>query len=413
MNLKLGNLSLKIGDVLMKEEFKLISWKKFDFTDKILHAEDGEGPNSIDDYAAYASDNILGEGIFELLSNWDDIVAECPGAKEALGLSGFPYEAGFTLKIIVPYLISKGADGQRMKELAICHILPGTKEKLRLLNQWTSPVLITNSWEYYGRSVAEKAGFHSDNTFYIPFNIDEFHPTGKDREKALGQLGMIYEILKLPEVVKAKAETKSLLPMDDSYNELPQWEKDVARRIAGWIYGELYNSSFRPVFDKVNPLGGQGKADAANTVYEGANVKPNGILVVADSITDLKFYKWAREHGGVPISFNGNKYSDAEADIGLAIPNGDNRVVAAFSQIYDRKGRNAVYELAERFSMDELRRLAEQEYLSQEVLAACEAAYPSAESIRVANFLTTDWKDFNKRFSSVSRSSARQYATLG
>jgi predicted HAD superfamily phosphohydrolase len=103
--------------------------------------------------------------------------------------------------------------------------------------------------------------------------------------------------------------------------------------------------------EEMNVVGGQRKVDAAKRIAKKHDVDISEIIVVGDSITDLKMLDAVNKAGGLSVAFNGNKYAIPKATMGLATTNmldllnilvhwkdgGREAAVAAFADVKAKK----------------------------------------------------------------------------
>ena len=68
----------------------------------------------------------------------------------------------------------------------------------------------------------------------------------------------------------------------------------------------------------VRPIGGGLKLTALREIAAGRRVALADVMYVGDSITDVPPFAAVREAGGVALSFNGNRYALAAAELAVA-----------------------------------------------------------------------------------------------
>ena len=68
----------------------------------------------------------------------------------------------------------------------------------------------------------------------------------------------------------------------------------------------------------VRPVGGGLKLEALREIAAGRRVELSDVMYVGDSITDVPPFAAVREAGGVALSFNGNRYALAAAELAAA-----------------------------------------------------------------------------------------------
>jgi energy-converting hydrogenase A subunit R len=68
----------------------------------------------------------------------------------------------------------------------------------------------------------------------------------------------------------------------------------------------------------VRPIGGGLKLKALREIAAGRRVELRDVMYVGDSITDVPPFEAVRKAGGVALSFNGNRYALAAAELAAA-----------------------------------------------------------------------------------------------
>ena len=100
----------------------------------------------------------------------------------------------------------------------------------------------------------------------------------------------------------------------------------------------------------IDVIGGEGKKLAIDDIISRDNININEILYIGDSITDVEPLRFAREHDGISISFNGNDYPLREALIANIYANNDKKAVLTF--IDDYNNSDNIKKLFEDYKID-------------------------------------------------------------
>jgi energy-converting hydrogenase A subunit R len=106
---------------------------------------------------------------------------------------------------------------------------------------------------------------------------------------------------------------------------------------------------------EVNPVGGYEKANAVKDIVMKMGVNLSDIIYIGDSITDVDSFRLVRNAGGLTVSFNGNRYAVREAEI--AVISYHTHITSILADIFYRLGKQKVLNLAENWSLDNLRSL--------------------------------------------------------
>lgn len=281
---------------------------------------DCEGPISVNDNAFELAGHFIddGEKFFQIISRYDDILADeikRPG-----------YNAGDTLKLILPFLKAYGATNKKMEEFSFRNVLliPGARETLGRVNQTMPSFIVSTSYEPYIRALCELTQFPFDHCYCTRLDLER-HPLNKEDE------------------IKLKEFHLSIL-------ENPEFEN--LERI---FWEEIPEMEIGSLFYDVKPVGGEAKKDAVLDIITKFNFKPQNLMYVGDSITDVEPLRFARQNDGVAVSFNGNEYALKEASIAIISDNTlitciiidlfnryDSNVVLEFASLYGENSKHAV-----------------------------------------------------------------------
>jgi energy-converting hydrogenase A subunit R len=94
----------------------------------------------------------------------------------------------------------------------------------------------------------------------------------------------------------------------------------------------------------VHPVGGNMKLEALRAIAAGRRVELSEVMYVGDSITDVPPFSAVREAGGIALSFNGNRYALAVAELAAAAA--DTRPTRELALAFAAGGRAGVLEAA-------------------------------------------------------------------
>jgi len=146
---------------------------------KRVFVSDCEGPISKNDNAYELTEHFVPEGnrLFSIISRYDDVLADVikrPG-----------YNAGDTLKLILPFLKAYGLTDQLMKEFSAQNLLliAGTKETLKHIIDIAEAFIVSTSYEHYISALCDFVGFPFENTFCTRLNIDKYGLTAEETQE--------------------------------------------------------------------------------------------------------------------------------------------------------------------------------------------------------------------------------------
>jgi energy-converting hydrogenase A subunit R len=282
---------------------------------KKIFASDCEGPISVNDNAFELSSHFIEDGakFFAIISKYDDILADeikRPG-----------YNAGDTLKLIVPFLKAYGATNNNIIKFSAEHVLliPNAKESLAFVNNNMPSFLISTSYEQYIRALCELVDFPFEHTYSTKLDIDS--PTlDLDEQKRLKEL-------------------RKIIVEDPDFEKLEQI-----------FWDEIPSMKIGRIIETVKTVGGDGKKDAIKDILNRFNFKASDLMYVGDSITDVESFRFTKDHRGLTLSFNGNEYAIREAEIAVLSENAT--ITSLIADLFNRFGRKYVLEFVESYSID-------------------------------------------------------------
>lgn len=267
-----------------------------------MFISDCEGPISINDNAFELAGHFIedGEKFFTIVSNYDDILVE--NKREG-------YNAGGTLKLIVPFLKAYGATNENIIEFSArnVHLVLGAKEMLSFVNSIMPSFIVSTSYKQYIQSLCDLTGFPFENTYFTSLNlVDEYSVSGEEKQK-------------LMEFRKIIIENPDFEILDKIFHD------------------EILKLSLYEIMKNVNPVGGEGKKKAALDIVNKYGFKESDIMYVGDSITDVEPLKFVKEHGGLAISFNGNEYAIRSAEIAVMADN--TVIISIIADLFNKFGK--------------------------------------------------------------------------
>jgi energy-converting hydrogenase A subunit R len=276
---------------------------------------DCEGPISANDNAFELAGHFIedGERFFQIVSHYDDILADeikRPG-----------YNAGSTLKLILPFLKAYGATNQNMKDFSQANVLliPGARATLGLLQFIMPTYIVSTSYEPYIRALCDLTNFSFNQCYCTRLDLDS-HPLGNTDQEKLRQFRL------------------SIVDNPDFDNlERIFWE-------------ELPEMEIYSLVEEVKPVGGEAKKEAVLDIMEKRGFQASGLMYVGDSITDVQPLNFAKENGGIALSFNGNEFALDNASIAAI---SDNTVITSvIADLFNRYDLKVVQDFTLSFEKD-------------------------------------------------------------
>ena len=280
---------------------------------KKFFVSDCEGPLSVNDNAFELSSHFIpqGERFFQIVSRYDDILVDeikRPG-----------YNAGDTLKLILPFLKAYGASNQNIQEFSSRNILmvPGAQKTLQLVNRIMPSFIISTSYQQYIQALCELTEFPFENCYCTQLDLDMHKLTPEEAEK-------LHQLRKL--IV-----------------ENPEFEN--LERIFWEVIPHMEIGAF---FEDIKPVGGKAKKEAILDIISKNRFHPHEMIYIGDSITDVESLHFAQENDGLAVSFNGNGYALEEASI--AIISDNTLITSIIADLFNRYNSEVVLEFAASFS---------------------------------------------------------------
>src|SRR3989337_3445481 len=144
---------------------------------KRVFITDCEGPISKNDNAFEATARFVpnGDRLFSIISKYDDVLADVikkPG-----------YNAGDTLKLILPFLKAYDVTDLQMREFSAENILliANSKGTLEQIRSKADAFIISTSYQHYIEALCEVLDFPYENTFCTRLSLDRYELS--EREK--------------------------------------------------------------------------------------------------------------------------------------------------------------------------------------------------------------------------------------
>lgn len=323
---------------------------------KKVFISDCEGPISKNDNAFEITSRFVpnGDKLFTVISRYDDVLADVikkPG-----------YKAGYTLKLILPFLKACSVTDHKMREFSAQSLIliPNAKDTSQYVRNVAHAFIVSTSYEHYIEALCQALDFPYENTYCTKVNIDKYHMTAGEKN-SLKKL--IREISQMS-IIEMPAGAKSL-------SDLPGECRKTIQRLDDIFWKEIANMESGKIFYEVNPVGGEEKADAVKEATERAGVDLSSVMYVGDSITDVEAFKLVKENCGLAVSFNGNQYAIKNAEIAVLSEN--SITTALIADVFCRFGKRGTLSLMENWSREALNK----SHVSPTLLNRLFMLYPS------------------------------------
>ncbi|MBM3147697.1 MAG: hypothetical protein FJ000_07365, partial [Actinobacteria bacterium] len=312
-----------------------------------IYVTDCEGPLTRNDNAQEIAAAFLPHGaeLFARLSRYDDLLADV--------LHRPDYNAGDTLRLLPPFLVAFGVTDEQVMDLSAGNVLmvPGAPELLAELQTLLPCFIISTSYTPYIRALCDVVGFPFEHCRCTTLSLDAWRLPDAEKTRLRAWAARIVErpIIAIPEAAASLDDLTS--PDREAVTELDRlfWTEmaapssrpgtEMAASVVGPglpvageqpetdpclpVAGDLREGAGSlPVAGEllaaVRPVGGGMKLAALEEIVAGQGVGTDQVMYVGDSITDAPPLAAVRDWGGVAVSFNGNGYALAAAEIAAA-----------------------------------------------------------------------------------------------
>lgn len=292
---------------------------------------DCEGPLVLNDNAYELCRDFLGpEGarFFTQVSRYDDYLADLA---KRLG-----YQAGDTLKLILPFLKMAGLNNAAIAEYSKAHLtlVPQAEETCRFLHSLGFPLfMISASYCPFAAAAATRLGFSPERLYCTEVDLDRYNLG----EAEAGELRRLFgEITTAPQI-ELPPEAKALEDL------APETRESIA--LLDRIFWDLIpRMPFGRIYEEVHTMGGPEKAKALADSLKKTGLSWNQLLYVGDSITDVPAFQQVRAQGGLALAFNGNRYAVEAAEIAVVADTA--WPLALLAAVFRQWGKEGVVELA-------------------------------------------------------------------
>lgn len=304
-----------------------------------IYVTDCEGPLTRNDNAQEIAAEFLPDGaeLFARLSKYDDCLADVlhrPG-----------YNAGDTLRLLPPFLRAFGVGDDDVVRFSAENVLvvPGAPELLRELRTTLPCFIISTSYTPYIRALCDVIGFPFVDCRCTTLSLDAWRlPAGEAaRLREWAERIVARPLIDLPEGAASlddlsERDRAAVRELDELFWDEMAGDRDDAADARLPAAGRLLRA--------VRPVGGGMKLAALEELVAETGCGADQVMYVGDSITDAPPLSAVRSWGGAAVSFNGNGYALAAAEIAAAGPSVE--PVARLARAFVDGGPDAARRLA-------------------------------------------------------------------
>jgi energy-converting hydrogenase A subunit R len=262
---------------------------------------DLEGLLALNDNAFELCRDFLPQGdrFFRQVNRYDDYLAEIRKKPD--------YQAGNTLKLILPFLKGHGFTNDRLREYSTRHVslMPGAAETFKFLQERGFPLFaLSTSYRLFAEAAAFKLGFDAEHLCCTELDLDRYRVAPAEAE----------ELQRLEAEIAAAPEIQ--LPREAaSPEDLPGPVQEAVALLDRIFWERLPEMGIGLILQEVNPVGGSEKAQAVSESMERTGISLADTMYVGDNLTDVQAFEAVRAGGGLTISFNGNREAVSAAEV--------------------------------------------------------------------------------------------------
>jgi energy-converting hydrogenase A subunit R len=349
---------------------------------KRVFVSDCEGPLTKNDNAYELTAQFVpdGEKVFTIISKYDDILADIvkrPG-----------YNAGDTLKLVLPFLKASDITDSQMQEFSAqtLILISGTKKTLQHITSLAEAFIVSTSYEHYIKALCDHLCFPFENTYCTRVSLDKYNVSAEERAKLEA---IAKEIASLP-MITIPPEAKTL-------KDLSNKDQENVNRLDEIFWKEIPAMKIGRVFSEVRPVGGEQKAAAILDIVNKLQVPLSSVMYVGDSITDVQAFQLVREGGGFTASFNGNTYAVRNAEVAVQAEN--NTLTAVLADVFLNHGKAKVIGLVETWTPKDLKDSVVNPALAKHLLSLHPDELPKVQTVTPKNMeaLSKQSSEFRKK----------------
>ena len=282
---------------------------------KKVFITDCEGPLTLNDNAYELADEFIEDGgkLFKIISRFDDYLVEDVKLEN--------YHAGDTLKLIVPFYKLAGLTNEKMIKFSRenIYLVDGSDDTLRFANELIDSFIVSTSYGQYIEALCNYIDFPFQNTYHTQLDIGwatNFNKINQNNENVSSKSNNSQTIVgtkspKFIEELKKVEEFRKLILEHGEENE------DDFNVLYDIFFNEFPKLEINKYIESVKTVGGKGKQIAVEDIVERFGLEDGSIIYMGDSITDVEPLQYARDHGGLSVSFNGNEYPLNVAEIAV------------------------------------------------------------------------------------------------
>ena len=321
---------------------------------KKVFITDCEGPLTLNDNAYELADEFIEDGgkLFKIISRFDDYLVDDVKLEN--------YHAGDTLKLIVPFYKLAGLTNEKMINFSRenIYLVDGSDDTLRFANELIDSFIVSTSYGQYIEALCNYIDFPFQNTYHTQLDIGwatNFNQSDKKSNNVSSTTNNSQTIVgdKSPKFIEELKKVEEFRKIILEHGDESEDDFNVLYDI---FFNEFPKLEINKYIESVKTVGGKGKQIAVEDIVEKLDLGQGSIIYMGDSITDVEPLQYARDNGGLSVSFNGNEYPLNVAEIAIISDHTivssilidlhsrfDKEYVLDFIREYSQKGPNAAF----------------------------------------------------------------------
>ena len=325
---------------------------------KKVFITDCEGPLTLNDNAYELADEFIEDGgkLFKIISRFDDYLVDDVKLEN--------YHAGDTLKLIVPFYKLAGLTNEKMIKFSRenIYLVDGSDDTLRFANELIDSFIVSTSYGQYIEALCNYIDFPFQNTYHTQLDVDgatnfnsfDAKSDNSDNVSVNSNNSQTIVGTKSPKFIEELKKVEDFRKIILEHGEESEDDFNVLYDI---FFNEFPKLEINKYIESVKTVGGKGKQIAVEDIVEKLGLEEGSIIYMGDSITDVDPLQYARDNGGLSVSFNGNEYPLNVAEIAVVSDHTivssilidlhsrfDKDYVLDFIKEYSQKGPNAAFE---------------------------------------------------------------------
>ena len=349
---------------------------------KRVFISDCEGPISKNDNAFEITAHFVpnGDKLFTLISRYDDVLADV--------LKKPMYNAGDTLKLILPFLKAYDVTDKKIREFSAQNIIliANSKDTLQYIGGIADSFIVSTSYEHYIRELCRAVGFPFENTYCTRLSIDSFSLTEQEKtnlKEAAKEIAQM-PLMTIPSGAK-------------SVEDFSSRDQESLKRLDEIFWNENAGTNCNKMLSEVKTVGGKQKAEAIKAAIERVHAPLEATMYVGDSITDVEAFQLVRNNGGLTVSFNGNHYAVENAEIAILSEN--NTVTAIIADLFCNRGKQQTLQMLKNWNRETLQQSTVNSLLLDKLFKLYPSALPKVQIVTAENMktLASESSEFRKK----------------